>query len=221
MVARRRAERVSCAPWAAALAEPEGTGTVDNGKIGVLIEQHFDETEFRRFNELLPQRGYQVEYLSDLWGQGALTFTGNDGGQQCTVTRDVRDAQTHQYRALVLIGGYAMDRLRYQERPQPLVANPAPAIDLLRKAVVAMDSGELRIGAISHGLWLFCADPDLLRGRTVTCAHSILGDVINAGAEYAFAPGGGGIDTCVDGGLVTGRDTGVVDAFIDTLVREI
>jgi protease I len=194
---------------------------MSKGKIGVLIEQHFDETEFRRFNEYFPERGYELEYISDLWGHAELTFTGNDNTLRCTVTRDVRDAQPHEYRAVVLIGGYAMDRLRYQEQPRPLAPNPAPAVDFLRKAVVAMDSDELRIGATSHALWLFCADPDLLRGRRVTCAHNIVGDVINAGGEYVFAPEGGGVDTHVDGGLVTGRHPGVVDAFMDVLVREI
>lgn len=31
------------------------------GKIAVLIEEHFDQTEFKRFNEYFPQQGYQVE----------------------------------------------------------------------------------------------------------------------------------------------------------------
>jgi protease I len=194
---------------------------VSKGKIGVLIEAHFDETEFRRFNEHFPYLGYEAEYLSDLWGQPSLTFTGLDNTIRCTVSRDVRDVNPGDYRAIILIGGYAMDRLRYQQAPRPLVPNPAPAVDLLRKAVVAMDSGEIRIGAISHGLWLFCADPDLIRGRKVTCAHSIIGDVIAAGAEYVFAPEGGGVDTHVDGGLVTGRSADVVDAFMDRLVREL
>src|SRR5207248_1366137 len=44
------------------------------GKIGVLIESHFDETEYRRFGEFFPQHGYAVEYVSHLWGQPQLTF---------------------------------------------------------------------------------------------------------------------------------------------------
>jgi putative intracellular protease/amidase len=194
---------------------------MDKGKIGVLIEAHFDETEFRRFNEHLPYLGYEVEYLSDLWGQPSLTFTGNDNNLQCTVSKDVRDANPADYRAIILIGGYAMDRLRYQETPLPLVPNQAPALDFLRKAVVSMDSGETKIGTICHSLWLFCADPDLMRGRKVTCAHNIMGDVINAGGEYVFAEHGGGVDVHVDGGLVTGRHPGVVDAFMERLVQEI
>ncbi len=44
------------------------------GKIGVVIEEHFDETEYRRFNEFFPEHGYEVEYISNLWGQPQLTF---------------------------------------------------------------------------------------------------------------------------------------------------
>jgi hypothetical protein len=33
------------------------------GKIGVLIEAHFDETEYHRFGEFFPANGYAVEYL--------------------------------------------------------------------------------------------------------------------------------------------------------------
>ena len=47
------------------------------GKIGVLIEDHFDATEFRRFNEYFPKQGYEVEYISHLWGQPELHFGSN------------------------------------------------------------------------------------------------------------------------------------------------
>jgi len=59
----------------------------------------------------------------------------------------------------ILIGGYAMDRLRYEENPRAGRPNQAPAVVFLRRAVEAMDAGQLRIGAICHGLWLFCAAP--------------------------------------------------------------
>ena len=32
--------------------------TQHHGKIGVLIEEHFDPTEYRKFNEYFPSRGY-------------------------------------------------------------------------------------------------------------------------------------------------------------------
>ena len=52
-------------------------GTPTKGRIGVLIEDHFDMTEFRKFNAYFPARGYEVVYLSHLWGNPALTFGSN------------------------------------------------------------------------------------------------------------------------------------------------
>jgi protease I len=190
------------------------------GKIGVLIEAHFDETEFRRFNEFFPAHGYEVEYISHLWGQDKLTFKGNDFTQEVTVTREVSDVKPADYKAIILIGGYAMDRLRYQEHPEPGRPNRAPAVVFLRRAVKAMNISHLKIGTISHALWLFCAAPETLTGRKVTCAHNIMGDVENAGGTLVFYDDQL-IDTYVDDNLITGRHPGVVEAFMKTLLEEI
>ncbi|MFL5700445.1 MAG: DJ-1/PfpI family protein [Ktedonobacteraceae bacterium] len=190
------------------------------GKIGVLIEAHFDETEFRRFNEFFPAHGYEVEYITHLWGQDKLTFKGNDFTQEVTVTREVSDVKPADYKAIILIGGYAMDRLRYQEHPEPGRPNRAPAVEFLRRAVKAMNNSHLKIGTICHSLWLFCAAPETLTGRKVTCAHNIMGDVENAGGTLVFYEDQL-IDTYVDGNLITGRHPGVVEAFMKTLLEEI
>lgn len=191
-----------------------------NGKIGVLIEAHFDETEFRRFNAFFPAHGYEVEYITRLWGQEKLTFKGNDFTQEVTVSKDVSDVNLDDYKAIILIGGYAMDRLRYQEQLVAGQPNKAPAVAFLRQAVQAMKKGRLKIGTICHSLWLFCAAPETLAGRRVTCAHNIMGDVQNAGGILIY-DGDQLIDTCVDGGLITGRHPGVVDAFMPLLLAEI
>lgn len=190
------------------------------GKIGVLIEAHFDETEFRRFNEVFPAHGYQVEYLTYLWGQDKLTFKGNDFTQEVTVTKDINDVDLANYKAIILIGGYAMDRLRYQEHPKPGQPNQAPAVQFLRKAVKRMDDGQLKIGTICHSLWLFCAAPETLEGRKVTCAHNIMGDVQNANGTLVF-DSDQLIDTYVDGNLITGRHPGVVEAFMQIFLAEL
>jgi putative intracellular protease/amidase len=188
------------------------------GKIGVLVEAHFDETEYRRFGEFFPAHGYAVEYLSHLWGQPRLTFTGNDNQEQVTVSVEVNRARPADYAGLILIGGYAMDRLRYEENPQQGRPNQAPAVVFLRQAVAAMDAGGLRVGAICHGLWLFCAAPELLKGRKVTCAHNILGDVVNAGGVPVF-DGNQLQETWVDANLITGRHPGVVEEFMNVFLR--
>ena len=192
------------------------------GKIGVLIEDHFDQTEFRMFNEYFPSRGYAVEYLSHLWGQGQLTFGGNpDDGvieEHVTVTTEVDDVDPADYKGIICIGAYAMDRLRYQEHvPGRGGRNMAPAVVFLRKALARKG---LKVGTICHSLWLFCADADLLRGRQVTCAHNIVCDVENAGGKVVYA-NGGTAELVVDGDLISAKHPAVTDQFMARFVQEI
>jgi protease I len=190
------------------------------GKIGVLVESHFDETEFRKFNEFFPANGYEVEYLSYLWGQPSLTFQGNDFTSEVMVTTCLTKVQPSDYKGIILIGGYAMDRLRYEEHVSSGQPNKSPAVEFLRKAVIAMDAERLKIGTICHSMWLFCADPVLIKGRKMTCAHNIMCDVINAGGEVVF--GDNQLeDVVVDGGLISGRHPGVVDEFLKIFFDEL
>jgi protease I len=187
------------------------------GKIGVLVESHFDETEYRRFGAFFPENGYAVEYLSHLWGQPRLTFEGNDMTARVEVNVEVARVAPTDYAGVILIGGYAMDRLRYEETVEPGRPNQAPAVVFLRQAVGTMDAGRLHIGAICHGLWLLCAAPELIKGRKVTCAHNILCDVVNAGGIPVY-DGNKLKDTCVDGNLITGRHPGVVEEFMSAFL---
>jgi protease I len=195
--------------------------THPKGKIGVLIEEHFDQTEFRRFNAYFPERGYEVEYLSHLWGNEALRFGANpDNGQvedHVVVTTEVAGANPADYKGIIAIGAYAMDRLRYQPTVKRGQKNQAPAVVFLRRAMATVG---LKLGTICHGLWLWCADPDLLRGRRVTCAHNIIGDVENAGAEVAYE-GDTTAEVVIDGELITGRHPAIVDRFMAAFIQEI
>ncbi len=191
------------------------------GKIGVLIEEHFDPTEFLRFNEYFPEHGYEVEYISHLWGQPELHFGSNPENSKVeyhvTVTTEVNDIGPADYKGILLIGAYAMDRLRYQATVKKGQKNQAPAVVFLRKA---MQTEGLKVGTICHSLWLLCADPDLIKGRKVTCAHNIICDVENAGGEVIYQ-GDGTTDLVIDGDLVTGKHPGMVDEFMATFVKEI
>jgi putative intracellular protease/amidase len=93
-------------------------------------------------------------------------------------------------------------------------------VELLRKAVQRMDAGQIAIGTICHSLWLFCADPELIKGRHVTCAHNIACDVENAGGELVIA-NGETVDVHADGLLITGRHPGSVEAFDDLFLKTI
>lgn len=191
------------------------------GKIGVLIEDHFDETEFRKFNHFFPQHGYKVEYISHLWNQKQITFQGNDLTEEVTVTVEINEVEPTEYQGIILIGAYAMDRLRYEANPQPGQPNRSPAIEFLRKAVKAMDANQLKIGTVCHSLWLFCAAPELLENRQVTCAHNLIYDVQNAGGIVMFNRGGGTKITHIDRNFITGKHPDSVDEFMNLFLQEI
>ncbi|MCP9775911.1 DJ-1/PfpI family protein [Cyanobium sp. WAJ14-Wanaka] len=190
-----------------------------SSKILVLVEEHYDETEFNVFNSFFPTHGVAVDYASYLWGNESLEFEGNDKTSKVKVDLCVSKVNLSDYKGLILIGGYAMDRLRYQTTLSGS-RNTAPAVELLRTAVQRMDAGQLAIGTICHSLWLFCADPSLIKGRKVTCAHNIACDVENAGGELVVA-NGETVDTHSDGLLITGRHPGSVDAFDELFLSTI
>jgi protease I len=194
--------------------------TTTKGKIGVLIEEHFDATEFRRFNEYFPAQGYEVEYLSHLWGQPALRFGANpdhdEVDEHVTVTTEINAVEPTDYKGVLLIGAYAMDRMRYQAKVKKGQKNQAPAVVFLRKAM----QQDVPVGTICHSLWLLCADPDLIRGRKVTCAHNIICDVENAGGEVIY-DGDETAELVIDRNLISGKHPGMVDKFMETFVREI
>lgn len=123
----------------------------------------------------------------------------------------------HDYVGIILIGAYAMDRLRYQETVLLGQPNQAPAVRFLREAL--MVSG-LKIGTICHSLWLFCADPAMLTDRKVTCAHNIVCDVENAGGVVQYE-GDQTATLVIDGDLITGKHPSMVKQFMERFVAEI
>ncbi len=194
---------------------------VNKGKIGVVIEDHFDMTEFRIFNKRIPEAGYDLIYTSNLWGNSSLQFGSNpDNGwveERVTVSVDVKDVSPNDYSGFLLIGAYATDRLRYQVNPQPGKPNDAPAVNLMRE--VNQTPG-VKIGTICHSLWLLCADKELLKGKKVTCAHNIICDVENAGAIVQY-DNDGTVGCVVDGDLITAKHPAFTDQLIDTFLAEL
>jgi len=189
------------------------------GKIAVLIEDHFDQTEFRMFNEFFPKQGYDVEYVTHLWGNPELHFGGNpDDGrieEHVTVKTEVNNAKPSDYKGIILIGAYAMDRLRYQANPKKGEANQAPAVAFIRRAM----KEKAKVGTICHSLWLLCADASLLKGRKVTGAHNIICDLENAGADVVFE-GDGTADLVVDDNLITAKHPAITQQFMEVFIRE-
>ncbi len=188
-------------------------GPLSGLRIAVLMESDFYEPEIFFYRHRFAEEGARVEFLTRLWGQPELTFTGHEHRAPFTVTRsleEIGDAELRRYAALIVPSGMVSDRLRYSED----VTRPAPAAELLRRAFAEPD---LVKGIICHGMWLASPVPQTVRGRKVTCHNNLIGDVRNMGAEYVDQ------DVVLDGDLLTAR-TGehhhlFARALIDLLVR--
>jgi protease I len=208
----------------------ENVSAPPRSKIGVLIENHFDPTEYKLFNKMFPARGYQVDYISHLWGNVDSEYSSNPERDPATnkdrielyviVKTEINDVVLSDYKGFILIGAYAMDRLRYEAKPIKGQPNQSPAVKFLRKA---MQTPGLKIGTICHSLWLLCADPQLLKGRKVTCANNLIYDVQNAGGDVQFDGDNGPRRLVVDQDLITAKHPadGITEEFIECFIREI
>lgn len=190
-----------------------------NKRVGVLIEEYFDPIEYRKFNAYFPPLGFEVVYLAHLWGQPSLTFNSVPDDRKITeqviVSTEIATADPATFSGILLIADYAMDRMRYQAKVGKGQPNVAPAVEFLRRASAAGTT----IGALCHGLWLFCAAPELLRGKRVTCGHNIICDVENAGGDVQYE-GDRTANLVVDGNLLTGRSPEILDSYLDSFVRQ-
>jgi putative intracellular protease/amidase len=166
--------------------------------------------------------------MSYLWGNKQDIYSSNPDPHPLTntdwielyvkVTTDITKIQLSDYKGFILIGAYAMDRLRYEEHPKKGQPNQSPAVKFLRQVM----EKRIPIGTICHSLWLFCADPTLLRGRKVTCAHNLIYDVQNAGGDVQFGKNDTDtVEVVVDGNLITGKHPGFTQQFMEVFLKAI
>lgn len=171
-------------------------GPLTGTKIAILMESDYFEPEIHYYQRRFAEEGAEVHFLSRLWGQQSITFTGHEWRAPFAVQESVEgidDATLRSYAAVIVPSGMVSDRLRYTEDVTVL----APAVDLVRRAFA--EPGILK-GVICHGFWLLAPIPETIRGRKVVCHNNLVGDVRNMGAEYVDS------DVVVDGDdLVTGR----------------
>ncbi|MFC1408269.1 DJ-1/PfpI family protein [Streptacidiphilus sp. N1-12] len=171
-------------------------GPLSGQRIAVLMESDYYEPEIFYYQHRFAEEGARVEFLTRLWGQDSITFSGHEYRAPFVVDRGfegLSDEELRGYAALIVPSGMVADRLRYTEDVDQL----APATDLLRRAFA--EPAVLK-GVICHGMWLAASIPEVVRGRKVVCHNNLIGDIRNMGAEYVDE------DVVEDGDdLVTGR----------------
>lgn len=180
-------------------------------KIGVLIESDFYEREIFYYEHRFAEEGVDLHFLTRLWGQPSLTFTGHDYKVpfECHESFEgIDDATLSSFAAIIVPSGMVSDRLRYTEDVHKI----PPATTFLQR--VFATKGVLK-GIICHGMWLVAPAPELVKGRRVVAHNNLIGDVRNMGAIYTDE------DVVVDGDLVTGRAGPLCHLFAHTLLTMI
>jgi protease I len=166
-----------------------------NRKIGILIEGDFFENEIFYYEFRFAEEGAKVHFLSRLWGQPGITFTGHEyrAPFYCYESfENMSDEELATYDAIIIPSGIVADRLRFTEDLQRL----PPATQFLERAFA---NPTIIKGIICHGLWLVAPAARLVRGRRLTCHNNLYGDALAYGADFVDQ------DLVVDGDLVTAR----------------
>ncbi len=183
-------------------------------KVGILIESDYYEKEIFYYEHRFPEEGIELHFLSRLWGQPYLTFTGHEykAPFECHESfEDMDDATLRSYSAIIVPSAIVSDRLRYTND----VTKLSPAVEFLKRAFAEPNIVK---GIICHGLWICAPAPELVRGRRLVCHNNLYGDAKNMGAIYVDE------DVVVDGDLITGRTGGHCHQFarkiIDTLYEK-
>ena len=183
--------------------------TLQGKKIGVLIESDYYEPEIWYYQRRFAEEGMEVHFLTRLWGQERITFTGHEWKVPFEVDESFEgmdDEELRSYDAMIVPSGMVSDRLRYTEDVEKL----PPATEFLQRAFA---EPTILKGIICHGMWLVAPTPELVRGRRVVAHNNLLGDVRNMGAEYVNE------DVVVDGDLVTGRTGGHAHFFAKRIIE--
>ena len=161
-------------------------------RVIALVEADYEDLELWYPVLRLREEGAEVV----LAGLGAPSYQGKHG-LPAETDANAEDLDMADFDAILVVGGWAPDKLRRSER----------VLDLLRTA----DTANKLIGVICHGGWV-PASAGILKGRTMTCTQGIKDDVANAGAIYVDEP------VVVDGNLVTSRRPPDLPAYGAALV---
>jgi protease I len=166
-------------------------------KIGVLITDDFEDSEYTRPAAAFENEGYKLIHLG--LKAGAIV-KGKKEGTQVAIDKTVKNISVNDLDALLIPGGYSPDRLRVHD-------------DVVAFTRDFVNSGK-PVFVICHGPQLLIT-ADVLKGRKITGWKSLIQDIKNAGAEFLDK------EVVEDGNLISSRNPGDLPAFIDASLRKL
>lgn len=167
-----------------------------NKVIFILIEDLYEDSELIYPYYRMKEAGYEVFLVGTEKGS---TYTGKKGVKMSS-DLSAKEALDMKADAIIIPGGYAPDLMRRHKTTVELVKRAA------KSSVI--------IAAICHGPWML-AEADVIRGKDVTCFHSIAKDIINAGGKYKDS------EVVVDNNIITSRKPDDLPAFCKNIIKAI
>ncbi len=177
------------------------TMSLTGKRVAVLVEQQYQEMEVWYPVYRLREAGCVVELV----GPEAGKTYASKLGYPAKATLAAKDAIATDFAAVVIPGGFSPDYIRRSEAMMKLVRD-------------ALAQGK-PVAAICHGPWVLCSrilpqGESPLKGRKVTCFHSIKDDVMNAGGTYTDQ------EVVIDGNIITSRTPDDLPAFVVALMEQ-
>src|SRR5438132_872960 len=172
------------------------TGT----RVAVLVEQKYEELEVWYPVYRLREAGCEVVLVGPKAGETYPSKLGYPAKADVSAA----DVSADRFAAVVIPGGFSPD---YVRRSEPML-----------KLVRDIHAQGKPVAAICHGPWVLCSvrlpqGDSILKGRKVTCFHSIKDDVTNAGGIFSDQ------EVCVDGNLITSRKPDDLPAFNEKMLE--
>ncbi|MGF1482086.1 MAG: DJ-1/PfpI/YhbO family deglycase/protease [Cyanophyceae cyanobacterium] len=166
-------------------------------RVAVLLEDKFEDSEFRIPTTALKQAGAEVVILGSRMND---QYQGKRGTVSAEPDATATEVRSEDFDAIFIPGGMAPDHIR---------ANP----HAVRLVIDAIAQGKI-IAAVCHGPQVLI-DADQLRGKQATGYRSLRKDIQNAGATYINEP------VVVQGNLMTSRRPGDLPVFTTTLLTRL
>lgn len=166
-------------------------------KVGFIVDEMFEESEFRVPYDALRAAGHDVVVIGS---EANAALKGKVGSETITTDVAVRDVAAEQFDALVIPGGYSPDNLRTDA-------------NIVRFTRAFVDAGK-PVAAICHAGSLL-VEADVVDDRTLTSWPSIMTDLTNAGAHWVDR------EVVEDGTLITSRKPGDLSAFTAAILRQL
>jgi protease I len=164
-------------------------------RVAILVENKYQEMEvwypIFRFQET----GAVVTIIGPDIGKYTSKL-----GYPVASERAAADARPADFDVVVIPGGFAPDLMRLCK----------PMVSFVRQM---HDEGRI-VAAICHGSWLL-ASADIIRGKRVTGAPSIVDDLRNAGGVYEDR------DVVRDGNLISSRKPADIPAFSAAILKAV